>query len=164
MPLFIKMTFKEKVKVLLDKALEEYPHLFLIDLNISETDKISVTLDGDFGVNLQDCINVNRFLDNGLEAETEEGIEFSIEVASAGLSSLLKMERQYVKNIGRTLKVKTISQGDFEGILTEANNECATLTWSAREPKEIGKGKVTVEKTLKISYTDIKEAVVIISF
>ena len=161
MPLFIKMTFKEKVKDLLGKALEENPELFLIDLNFSETNKISVVLDGDSGVNLQDCINVNRFLDNGLEGEE---VEFSIEVASAGLSTPLILVRQYVKNIGRTLKVKTISQGDFEGTLKVADEDGATLTWSAREPKEIGKGKVTVEKTLKISYTDIKEAVVIISF
>lgn len=161
MPLFIKMTFKEKVKDLLGKALEENSQLFLIDLDFSEANKISVVLDGDSGVNLQDCINVNRFLDNGLEGEE---VEFSIEVASAGLSTPLKLVRQYVKNIGRTLKVKTSSQGDFEGTLTAADEEGATLTWSTREPKEIGKGKVTVQKTLKISYSDIKEAVVIISF
>lgn len=155
------MTFKEKVKDLLGKALEENPQLFLIDLNFSEANKISVVLDGDSGVNLQDCINVNRFLDNGLE---EEETEFSIEVASAGLSTPLKLVRQYKKNIGRKLKVKTISQGDLEATLTDSDDEGATFSWSAREPKEIGKGKVTVEKTLKISYTDIKEAVVIISF
>ena len=155
------MTFKEKVKDLLGKALEENPELFLIDLNFSETNKISVVLDGDSGVNLQDCINVNRFLDNGLEGEE---VEFSIEVASAGLSTPLKLVRQYKKNIGRTLKVKTVSQGDVEATLTDADDEGATFSWSAREPKEIGKGKVTVEKTLKVPYTDIKEAVVIISF
>ncbi len=161
MPLFIKMTFKEKVKDLLDKALEENIQLFLIDLNFSETNKISVILDGDLGVNLQDCINVNKFLDNGLEGEE---VEYSIEVASAGVSTPLKLVRQYKKNIGRTLKVKTISQGDFEAILSGADAENATISWSEREPKEIGKGKVTVQKTITIPYTEIKQAVVIISF
>ena len=161
MPLFIKMTFKEKVKDLLEKALAENSQLFLIDLEFSETNKISVILDGDLGVNLQDCINVNKFLDNGLEGEE---VEYSIEVASAGVSSPLKLVRQYKKNIGRTLKVKTISQGDYEATLSDADSENATLSWSAREPKEIGKGKVTVQKTISIPYTDIKEAVVIISF
>ncbi len=161
MPLFIKMTFKEKVKDLLNKALEENLQLFLIDLYFSETNKISVVLDGDSGVNLQDCININKFLDNGLEGEE---VEYSIEVASAGLSSPLKLVRQYKKNIGRTLKIKTISKGDLEATLADANEENATLTWSAREPKEIGKGKVTVQKTITIPYTDIKEAIVIISF
>ena len=161
MPLFIKMTFKEKVKDLLEKALAENAQLFLIDLDFSETNKISVILDGDLGVNLQDCINVNKFLGNGLEGEE---VEYSIEVASAGVSSPLKLVRQYKKNIGRTLKVKTISQGDYEATLSDADSENATLSWSAREPKEIGKGKVTVQKTISIPYTDIKEAVVIISF
>ena len=161
MPLFIKMTFKEKVKDLLEKALAENSQLFLIDLEFSETNKISVILDGDLGVNLQDCINVNKFLDNGLEGEE---VEYSIEVASAGVSSPLKLVRQYKKNIGRTLKVKTISQGDYEATLSYADSENAKLSWSAREPKEIGKGKVTVQKTISIPYTDIKEAVVIISF
>lgn len=161
MPLFIKMTFKEKVKNLLDKALEENTQLFLIDLDFSESNKISVILDGDSGVNLQDCINVNKFLDSGLETED---VEYSIEVASAGVSSPLKLVRQYKKNIGRTVKVKTISQGDFEASLSNADEQTATLTWSSREPKEVGKGKVTVQKSITIPYTDIKEAVVIISF
>ncbi len=161
MPLFIKMTFKEKVKDLLNKALEENLQLFLIDLDFSETNKISVVIDGDSGVNLQDCININKFLDSGLEGEE---VEYSIEVASAGLSSPLKLVRQYIKNIGRTLKIKTISQGDFEATLADANEENATLTWSTREPKEIGKGKVTVHKSITIPYTEIKEAIVIISF
>lgn len=85
MPLFIKMTFKEKVKSLLDKALEENTQLFLIDLDFSESNKISVILDGDSGVNLQDCINVNKFLDSGLEAED---VEYSIEVASASVFAI----------------------------------------------------------------------------
>ena len=161
MPLFIKMTFKEKVKDLLGKALEENPQLFLIDLDFSETNKISVVLDGDSGVNLQDCINVNRFLDNGLEGEE---IEFSIEVASAGLSTPLKLVRQYKKNIGRTIKVKTISSEEIEAKLVTADDEKITLEWQAREPKKIGKGKETVDKKLELSYENIKEAVVIISF
>jgi hypothetical protein len=56
------MTFKEKVKDLLNKALEENLQLFLIDLDFSETNKISVVIDGDSGVNLQDCININKFI------------------------------------------------------------------------------------------------------
>jgi len=160
-PLFIKMTFKEKVKALLDKALEENQHLFLIDLTITEANKINVVLDGDSGVNLQDCININKALNADLETED---VDFSLEVASAGISSPLKLVRQYKKNIGRTLKVKTVSQEEIEATLADADEEFATLTWKAREPKEIGKGKVTVEKNVKLPYSEIKEAVVIISF
>lgn len=161
MPLFIRMTFKEKVKNIVDEVLETRQNLFLINLTVSDANKINVVIDGDKGVTLQDCIDVSRSVESRLD---EEGFEFSIDVASAGVSSPLKLVRQYKKNVGRKLKVKTISQGEIEGMLVEADDEGAVLSWKAREPKEVGKGKVTVEKTLKIVYKDIKESIVIISF
>jgi ribosome maturation factor RimP len=45
----------------------------------------------------------------------------------------------------------------------EANDDLI-LAWKAREPKKIGKGKETVEKTLEIPYGDIKEAIVTVTF
>jgi len=161
-PLFIKnMTFRNKVQELLEAALAEREHLFLIDLSINDASKISVVLDGDFGVNLQDCIDVSRAIENNLDREEQD---FSIEVASAGVSSPLKLVRQFKKNIGRTLKVKTIASEEVEAKLTSADDEKIILEWQAREPKKIGKGKETVEKKLELPYENIKEAIVIISF
>ena len=155
------MTFRNKVQELLEAALAEREHLFLIDLSINDANKISVVLDGDFGVNLQDCIDVSRAIENNLDREEQD---FSIEVASAGVSSPLKLVRQFKKNIGRTLKVKTIASEEVEAKLTSADDEKIILEWQAREPKKIGKGKETVEKKLELPYENIKEAIVIISF
>jgi len=155
------MTFKNKVQELLDAALVEREHLFLIDLSINDANKISIILDGDFGVNLQDCIDVSRAVEANLDREEQD---FSLEVASAGISSPLKLVRQFKKNIGRTIKVKTISSEEIEAKLTAADDEKITLEWQAREPKKIGKGNETVDKKLEIPYENIKEAVVIISF
>ena len=68
------MTFKSKVQEVLDAALTEREHLFLIDLSINEANKISVILDGDSGVNLQDCIDISRAVENNLD---REGKDFS---------------------------------------------------------------------------------------
>ena len=155
------MTFKEKVEGLLNQGLEENPSLFLVDLNISDSYKITVTLDGDNGVTLQDCIDISKVIDQNLDREEQD---FSLEVASAGVSSPLKLVRQFKKNIGRTIKVKTISSEEIEAKLTMADDEKITLEWQAREPKKIGKGKETVDKKLEIPYENIKEAIVIISF
>ena len=162
MPLFIKnMTFKNKVQELLDVALAERPELFLVDLSINEANKISINLDGDQGVNLQDCIDISRTIENNLDREEQD---FSLEVASAGVSSPLKFVRQYKKNIGRTLRVKTSSSDDLEAKLFAADEEKISLEWQAREPKKIGKGKETVQKKVDILYENIKEAIVIVSF
>jgi ribosome maturation factor RimP len=161
-PLFIKnMTFKNKVQELLDVALLERPELFLVDLSINDANKISINLDGDQGVNLQDCIDISRSVENNLDREEQD---FSLEVASAGVSSPLKFVRQYKKNIGRTLNVKTNSSDDLEAKLVAADEEKISLEWQAREPKKIGKGKETVQKKVDILYENIKEAIVIVSF
>lgn len=161
MPLFIKgMTFKEKVSHLLEEGLLEKPSLFLIDLTITESFKIIVTLDGDNGVALQDCIDISRSIDNNLDREEHD---FSLEVASAGVSSPLKHIRQYKKNVGRILQVET--EGIIiEAKLADANYEFIVMEWETREPKKIGKGKETVQKRQEISYSEIKKAIVIIIF
>ena len=154
------MTFKEKVNELLIEGLLEKPSVFLIDLTITDSFKIIVTLDGDNGVALQDCIDVSRAIENNLDREEQD---FSLEVASVGVGSPLKMVRQYKKNVGRTLIVKLATE-TIEAELVEANDNFIILSWKAREPKKIGKGKETVQKTQEIPYSEIKEAIVTVTF
>jgi len=87
-----------------------------------------------------------------------------LEVMSAGVSEPLTLPRQYKKNIGRNLKIKTKNGEKLEGELTAATEDSFTLTWSAREPKPVGKGKVTVQKEATLPYKDIMEAKVMITF
>jgi len=157
---YTTMAFRDKILELLEEGLKEKPSLFLVDLTITETFKVIVTLDGDNGVNLQDCIDISRAIDNNLDREEQD---YALEVASTGVSTPLKMVRQYRKNIGRTLKVKTATE-TIEALLEHVSDESIVLCWTAREPKKIGKGKETVEHKREIPYSDIKEAIVTIIF
>ncbi len=138
---------------LLNKALEENPSLFLIDFTVGGDNTIRVILDGDNGVNLQDCMNVSRAIEHNLDREEED---FSLEVTSAGATSPLELPRQYKKNIGRKLKVRTSSE-EVEGKLVETSEDHITLEWKAREPKPVGKGKVTVQKKQQIAFLRSKK-------
>ncbi|MFY7731246.1 MAG: ribosome assembly cofactor RimP [Flavobacterium sp.] len=154
------MALKDKVEALVAAALAERTDLFLIDLTVGTDNKIILTIDGDNGVTLQDCIDMSRAVEHNLDREEED---FALEVASAGAASPLKQPRQFKKNIGRTLLVKT-AEGEIEAPLVDATDEVAVLEWTAREPKKIGKGKETVIKRAEIPYGDIKQAVVVIKF
>jgi ribosome maturation factor RimP len=154
------MTFKDKVVELLNAGLQEKDYLFLVDLTITDAMKVIVTLDGDGGVVLQDCIDISRAIEHNLDREEQD---YSLEVASFGVGSPLKLVRQYTNNIGRTLIVELANE-TIEAKLTDANNEFITLSWIAREPKKIGKGKETVNKVQEIPYADIKQAVVTVTF
>ena len=121
---------------------------------------IKIVIDGDEGVMVDDCVFISRAIEHNLDRELED---FSLEVTSAGASSPLVNIRQYKKNLGRNLKVIT-NEETVEGKLTNTSPEAIVLEWKAREPKPIGKGKVTVQKQATIAYQDIKEAKVLIKF
>ncbi|MFC7357938.1 ribosome assembly cofactor RimP [Jejudonia soesokkakensis] len=152
---------RERVEELLQQALEENTSLFLIDLEITDANQIRVTLDGDEGVKVEDCIAVSRAIEHNLDREEED---FSLEVMSAGVSEPLTIPRQYKKNVGRRLKIKTEEGETIEGELVQSTNDAITLQWKAREPKPVGKGKVTVQKEAVVPYQDIVEAKVMITF
>ncbi len=152
---------REKVTQLLQEAMDENPSLFLISLDIQGNNEIKVAIDGDNGVTVQDCIAVSRKVEHNLDRDEED---FSLEVMSVGATTPLQQIRQYKKNIGRVLEVKTKANAKIEGTLEEATDESVTLIWKAREPKPVGKGKVTVQKTETIPYEEIVEAKVMIKF
>jgi len=151
---------KGRVKELLEEALKEDESLFLIDFSVAADNSIKIVLDGDKGITLKDCMRISRAIEHNLDRDEAD---FSLEVTSAGAASPLLMPRQYKKNIGRKLKVKT-SKDSFEGNLTETDEKGIVLEWKAREPKPIGKGTVTVRKKQEIDFSEIKEAKVVLKF
>ena len=155
------MEFRKKVEALLNVFLEGRSDLFLIDLKVSAGNDITVILDGDQGVSIQDCLDASRSIENNLDREEED---FSLQVLSSGVSEPLALPRQYRKNNGRTLEITLNSDEKLEGELKEADEEKITITRKYRKPKEVGKGKVDVVEDVKIPYTDIKKAIVVIKF
>ena len=153
------MTFKDQVNELVQVALDSRPDLFLIACKISTDNHISILLDGDEGVNLQYCVEVSRQIEHNLYREQHD---FSLEVASAGVGSPLKKTRQYVKNVGRKLRIERNEAPTIEGTLVDANEEKVTLEWKQREPKPVGKGKVTITKQETLSYQEIVSAKVLV--
>lgn len=155
------MLKESTIKSLIDNGLQERPDLFLIDFKLSPDNKIYVVIDGDTGVSVEDCIFISRAVEHNLDREEDD---FSLEVTSAGATEPLVDQRQYKKNIGRTLEVSAKPNLKIEANLVEADDAQITLEWKVKEPKPIGKGKITVKKQAKIMYNDILEAKVIIKF
>ena len=153
--------FKDTVKDLLDEGLRQREDLFLIDFDVLADNSIKIVIDGDNGVLVEDCMFISRAIEHNLDREEQD---FSLEVQSAGATSPLTKKRQYLKNIGRTLKVKTTDNTTLEGTLTQADEDKILLEWKAREPKPVGKGKVTVKKQAEMTYDTISQAQVVIKF
>lgn len=161
-PLFLyQEMLKKLVEDLLQTALNERQDLFLIDFSFSGDNAIKIVIDGDDGVLVEDCIFVSRAIEHNID---KDEYDFSLEVLSSGAATPLVLPRQYSKHVGRSLEVTTLDNKKIEGELSAINNEGVVLKWKAREPKPIGKGKVTVAKEANIAFTAIKEAKVKIKF
>ncbi|MBQ0147681.1 MAG: ribosome assembly cofactor RimP [Flavobacteriaceae bacterium] len=150
----------DKVKQIVEEAIAANPALFLVDWKISSDDKISILADGDEGLSVEEIVRISRYVEHNLDREE---CDFALEVSSPGVGIPLVMPRQYKKNIGRILEV-TLDDTVLEGEIVEADDEGVTLWWETREPKQLGKGKVTVEKEEKVNYTEIKKAIIKITF
>lgn len=153
--------FRDSVKKLLEEGLSQREDLFLIDFDVLGDNTIKIVIDGDNGVLVEDCMFISRAIEHNLDREEQD---FSLEVLSAGATSPLTNKRQYKKNVGRILSVKTTNNESIEGKLTEVDDEKILLEWKTREPKPIGKGKVTVKKQAELSYDSISKAEVVIKF
>ena len=135
--------------------------MFLIDLKISAANDITVILDGDKGVSIQDCLDASRAVENNLDREEQD---FSLQVMSAGLTEPLTQLRQYQKNIGREVEI-TFNEGEkLKGELLRTDATSVTLLLRYRKPKDIGKGKIDVEEERTIPLSEIKKALIVIKF
>src|SRR4030088_3520730 len=102
-----KETQIESIRKMIGEILVEEPVYFLVDLRIKPTNNVKVFLDGDEGITIEKCVQVNRKLYKKLEESALfPGGDFSLEVSSAGLDEPLKSLRQYKKNIGRKVEIQ----------------------------------------------------------
>lgn len=128
--------------------------LFLVDLRIGKDNKISVFIDGDNGVKIQDCINLSRVIEGNLDREVED---FELSVYSSGVGEPLLLKRQYTKNIGRKIAITTNDDERFEGELVKVDEEKILVRILPKRKKDL-----VVEK--EIMFDNIKEGKIIILF
>lgn len=134
-------------------------HLFLVEVEQKQgAKKISVYIDGDKGVTIEDC----RVLGKGLNAKLDEldfGNEaYMFEVSSPGTDRPLKIQRQYNQHIGRELLIKLIGNNELLGRFDTLTENGITL--SIKDKKKGYKDAPQKE----IAFNEIAQASVQISF
>ena len=136
------------------------PGLFLVDVVASSRNlsKITVILDGDQGVTIEDCSQLSRELSKQLD-EIDFGTEhYVLEVTTPGLDHPLKLNRQFRKNVGRSLKVHKLDKSIVQGKLSEVDEHQIVLK------QEVKTGKAVSEKEITLPFNEIEKAFVMVSF
>jgi ribosome maturation factor RimP len=153
------MDIKAKLTELAEASLQN-PSLFLVEIVASTRvgAKISVIIDGDNGVTIDDCTSLSRELSEKLDEIEIEAEHYVLEVSTPGLDHPLKLKRQFHKNKGRGLKVHRKDKSIVQGKLAEVDEERIVLKEDVKE------GKMIIEKDIVIPFEDIERAFVMVSF
>jgi ribosome maturation factor RimP len=157
------MIKRETIQELAQERMDEMDNgTYLVDIIISNTNQIVVEIDNiNGGSSVEDCIRVSRNIEHNLDREVED---FELQVTTPGLSNAFKVHQQYVKNIGRNVKVVFKDIGSIEGKLIEVNDEDIVIETETKEKIEGKKKKELVIKQHPILIENIKETKIIISF
>ncbi len=146
------MLMIDKFKVLdIVKDVLEGSDKYLINMKITPDNRIFVDIDGDNGINIDDCIEVSRAIESQLDRDEED---FELNVSSAGADSPLKMPRQYRRHVGRELNVTPFDGEQVEGTLMEADDQHFVI-------KIKGKKKESARE-VSFAYEDVKTAKVVV--
>jgi ribosome maturation factor RimP len=153
------MNIEKRTAELVEEKIADMPNLFLVDVKMHSNGKLIVLVDGDNGIGIADCVAISRHVGFHLEEENVIDTPYNLEVSSPGIDTPLTLQRQYAKNIGRTLSIKMDDGAKREGKLLSAGESEIAIEETI---KEKGKKAVTVESTIP---TDkITETKVLISF
>lgn len=148
------MIDKNVVKKIVDEWLKDNDY-FLVDIQISQDDKIVVEIDHADGVWIEDCVALSKYIEDHLNRDEED---YELEVGSAGIGQPFKVVQQYVNHVGKIVEVLTAEGKKERGVLKSVDG--STFVVSVKEKvKEEGKKRpviVDVDKTFemdKIKYT-----------
>ena len=154
------MIDKSIVKKLVDEWLEGKEY-FLCDLSISADARIVVEIDHEEGVWIEDCVELSKFIEAGLDREQED---FELEVGSAGIGQPFKVLRQYEIHLGEQVEVLTREGKKFVGELSDVTPEEFTVTVTQKVKKEGQKRPVMEEVDFTFKYEEVKHTKYVIDF
>jgi ribosome maturation factor RimP len=156
------MIDEKKIKELVLSRIEG-SELFLVNITISASNDIRVSLDSMEGVMIQECVKISRSMTEELDLLEEN---YSLEVSSPGLGEPLMQMQQYQKNIGRDVEVVFVDGKKKKGKLLSVSEEGIVLEISEKKIAEGGsqKKKKTVLIEKEVKFDELKSTKVVISF
>lgn len=126
---------------------------YLVNMKITPDNRIFVDIDGDNGINIDDCITLSRTIEQALNRDEED---FELNVSSAGADSPLKLPRQYRRHVGRTLTVDTLDDHTVEGELIECDDTQFIIRTKGT--------KKAAPQMLTFAYADVRTVKVVLKF
>jgi ribosome maturation factor RimP len=121
---------------------------FLVEVQVKKGNVVNVFVDGDQGINIDECVKISRFIESNFDRDEED---YELRVSSPGIDRPFQLIRQYNKYLEREISILTNDERSIEGVLKSVTSDEIKL--------ELKPGKKEKEiKTENILFAEIKEA------
>ena len=134
---------------------------YILEVDIKPGNNIKVELESMGPVSISDCVDISRQIEHNLDRDAED---FSLQVTSPGLDKPLRDYRQYMKNVGRNLKIQRTEGSELEGELIAASEKGVKVFTKRKDRVPGKKKKITIEEEVELSYAEIRQAKIKINF
>lgn len=117
---------EERIEQLLLEKFQDvgFQDLFIVEIKFNPANKkLEVFLDSDSSLTVGQTARINRYLQNHIDENNWLGEKYILDVSSPGVGKPLLLKRQYVKNIGRNVKVSFKEHGSEEGTLKSVDDD-----------------------------------------
>tara|TARA_B100000945_G_scaffold1751_1_gene1503 strand:- start:1421 stop:1858 length:438 start_codon:yes stop_codon:yes gene_type:complete len=142
----------DKLKNIVEPHLAE-DHILIDALEDTRGSYLRIIIDSENSITLDETTMLTKNLKGSAEFENMYPNGYRLEVSTPGLDNSLKFPFQYKKNINRRLKVAFIDnqmEKEFVGSLLVANDKIVEIA--------------TAKKSIKLTYEQITDAKVMVSF
>ena len=109
----------------------------LVDVAYKKAGKtwtLRVSIDKSQGITVDDCQKLSREIEDLIEVHELISVPYVLEVSSPGLDRLLKKERDFLRNKGKRIQIKTFlpinNKKQFSGTIRDFMNETLFLEGS----------------------------------
>ena len=136
---------------------------YLVDVEMTDDDRIVIEIDHADGVWIEDCADLSRFLQEKLG---EELGEYELEVGSAGIGQPFKVIEQYRNHVGKEVEVLAADGKKLQGILKEVSEDGSQFTVTVKEKQTVeGKKRpVMVDIDKNYSMDEVKSVKYLLAF
>ncbi len=127
--------YEKKTEGFITPILDELG-FYLVDVEYvkeGSTFYLRAYIDKEGGITINDCVDVSRRMNEILDKEDYISDQYIFEVSSPGLDRPIKKDKDYERNIGKQVELKTFKpydgQKEFTGILKAFTSDEVTITF-----------------------------------
>ena len=130
--------------------------IFLVDIKVSTTNRISVLLNKPSGITIEECAGLSRHIEEKLDRERED---FELKVSSPGLNTPFRVREQYEMSIGKTVEVGDNEGKKIKGVLKNVEGEGFEI-----ETEKVKNKKNKTLEQISFNFDEVKTVKEIIKF